>query len=39
MNDNYEKSKRRVKILTVVINVTLFLVAISIIAIILSLIA
>ncbi len=38
MNGNFEKSKRRIKILTVVINVTLFLVAISIIAIILSLI-
>jgi len=38
MNFDYEKSKRRIRILTVVINVTIFLVAISIIAIIVSLI-
>jgi hypothetical protein len=38
MKDNYENSKRRVKRLTIIINITIVLVAISIVAIILSLI-
>lgn len=38
MIDNYEKSKRREKILTIFINITIFLVAVSIVAIIISLI-
>lgn len=37
MIDNYAKSKRREKILTIVINITIFLVAISIVAILISL--
>jgi hypothetical protein len=38
MKYNYEKNKRMIKILTIVINITLILVAVSIVAIILSLI-
>jgi flagellar basal body-associated protein FliL len=37
MNFDYEKSKRRIRILTIVINTTIFLVAVSIAAIIFSL--
>jgi hypothetical protein len=38
MTYNYENSKRRLKILTMFINITILLVAISIVAIIISLI-
>lgn len=37
MSYNYEKSRRRIKILTIVINTTIFLVALSIAAVIFSL--